>query len=216
MHILYAEDAQRQYPIFYTDASYASVIDTSLIRVITGALRNDIIASARDTFIVVTLQQPNSSIIINPKATFNLKWIIPVSIGISWKLNYFWEPYVWDQINMNAHYFVYSRSDGRYYLITADNELRITRGTNGGLAIDPSVNPGEAVTRHIGIRIDNAAIADISLRLHSGKTADINLQTSFSKNWSTLAGTAPVAIPEWSISAALEWRLKLLNSIKRF
>jgi len=218
MHVLYAEDARRQYPVFYTDASYTSVIDTSAIRVITGALRNDIIASAHDTLINVNLRQPNSNIIVNPKATLSVKGIIPIRIGLSWKLNYFWEPYVWDQINLSNHYFVYSRSDSRYYLVPADplmNELTITRGLDGGLAIAPAAQPGDAVIHHSMIRVDNAAIAEVSLQLYDGKTGAVSLRTLFSKNWSTLAGKAPISIPEWSIFAVLEWRLKLLNSIKR-
>ncbi|MDD5674043.1 MAG: hypothetical protein PHC61_07770, partial [Chitinivibrionales bacterium] len=120
MHVLSAADARRPYPLFYTNTTNSVIIDTSFLRVITGALRNDIIASGHDTLITVGLKLPYSSVLINPKTSLTIQWALPVTVGLSWRFNYFWEPYEWDQILLNAHYLVYSRADGAWYVMPAD------------------------------------------------------------------------------------------------
>jgi hypothetical protein len=58
--VLYAEDAQRQYPVFYTDQTYTTMIDTSYLRLINGQITKDILASATDSMVVSKLILPNS------------------------------------------------------------------------------------------------------------------------------------------------------------
>jgi hypothetical protein len=214
IHIIYSDNASQQYPVFYTDSTYSSIIDTSLLRVITGTLRNDIIASGRDTSINVLLKQPNSNIMLNPKVSLTVKTFFPLQFSLGWKLNYFWEPYEWDQIKINADYFVYSRIDGKYYIIPVDpamDDFVITYGSNGGLTVSPAIVSGTAVVHHSKTRIDNSAVAEFSVQMLSGKTGSLNLRTSFTKTWSTLARSAPIEIPSWSLSANLEWRFKIPN-----
>ncbi|MBN1306318.1 MAG: hypothetical protein JXA18_00270 [Chitinispirillaceae bacterium] len=213
--ILYAEDARRHYPIFYTDGSYSGIIDTSRIRVVTGALRNDIIASGRDTVMYVGLKQPLSALLISPRFSLTLRSKMPVQLGASWKWNYFWEPYEWDQIDIHAYHIIYSRSDEKYYVVPEDpltTQLTVTYGPNGGLAIAPAAQP---VIHHSLRRIDNTITADLSVQLYDGRFGTAALKAYAAKTWSTLLKRAPIEIPEWSISTFLEWRLKFSNRLVR-
>jgi hypothetical protein len=214
MHLIYAKDARLQYPVFYTDDSYSTIIDTSSLQVITGTLKNNIIASAKDTLIDVVLKQPNSSIIINPKVNLAFKGKFPVQIGLSWQFKYFPEPYKWDQMDINAQYLIYSQSDGNYYVIPYQiiNDLVITYGENGGLALSPAA---QQVIHHSVIRIDNTAVCNISLQLFSNRQNTVKVHTAFAKTWSTLAEQAPFNIPDWAFSASLEWRINIINRIRR-
>ena len=214
--VLFVEDARRQYPVFYTDDSFTRIIDTSAIRVITGALRNDIIRSGRDSVAYVGLKQPFSGMIINPRVSLILQSKLPVQLGFSWKWHYFWDLYEWDQIAVRAHYLVLSRSDGAYYVIPEDllmNELTITRGADGGLAIAPAAVEGSPVIHNALRRIDNTISADMSFQVYDGCFGTAALRTFISKTWSTLIKKSPIEIPEWSISASVIWRLKIPNRL---
>jgi hypothetical protein len=158
----------------------------------------------------VVLKQPNSSIIIHPKANISFKSIIPVEIGFSWKLNYFPEPYQWDQIDINAHYLVYSRLESSYYVIPYI--FLITRGNNGGLQLAPETSP---VIHHSMTRVDNTATVDISIPFYNNNTGSLKFRSSLSKTWSSLATKVPIDIQEWFFSASLEWRFKNINVINR-
>jgi hypothetical protein len=215
-HIVYADDATRLYPVFYTDSTYSTMIDTSYLKVITGVLRNNIIASGRDTSINIILKQPTSNMLFNPKFSLAIKTFVPVQFSLGWKLNYYWEPYEWDQIKIDANYFVYSRADGKYYIIPVDpafDDFVITYSSNGGLAVSPSIVSGNAVVHHSMTRVDNSAVAEFSVQISSNKTGTLNLRTSFVKTWSTLSYRAPIEIPAWSVSANLEWRFRMTNKL---
>ena len=186
MHLIYAKDARLQYPVFYADNSYSSIIDTSLLQVITGTLKNNILASAKDTLIEVVLKQPNTSLIVNPKVSLLIKSKFPVQFGLSWQFKYFPEAYKWDQININAQYLIYSQSEECYYVIpnSTFNTLVITYGENGRLALAPVA---QQVIHHSVIRIDNTAVCDLSMQLLSRRQSTVKMRTAFAKTWSTLA-----------------------------
>ncbi|MFP4162765.1 MAG: hypothetical protein ACLFVE_02195 [Chitinispirillaceae bacterium] len=202
--VFYAEDARLQYPVFYTDSDFNTVIDTSLII----RLKNEILSSGSDTLIPVAFKQPFSSIMLNPKASIKLNSRFPVSFGLSYIFDYYWEPYEWDQIRSSSQYIVFSRSEGRYYYIPDDFKIE---GNNEGLALSPQLLPGDVVVHHSEIRIDNTLCADISLILYDGKAGKVNIESAYSRTWSTLSRRAPIKIPEWSVSAMLKWRLRVNN-----
>ncbi|MBN1576802.1 MAG: hypothetical protein JW913_09635 [Chitinispirillaceae bacterium] len=212
---LYADDGRRLYPVFYIDGSYSTMIDTSRLHVVTGALRDDLddmIASAGDTAMYVGLKQPLSGLLINPRFSLTLKSRLPVRLGISWKLNWFPEPYEWDQVNIFAKYLIYSRSDEAYYIVPVDPLMRelTPTYTADGLAIAPAARP---VIHHSMHRIDNTVAADLSVELYDGRFGTAAFKTYAAKTWSTLLKKAPIEIPEWSVSVSLEWRLKIADRL---
>jgi hypothetical protein len=209
--ILYVEDGSRLYPVFYTDSSYSAVIDTSVIRVITGALRDDIIASG--TVLHVGLKQPFSGIQINPRVSLTLKSKFPVQFGCSWKWHYFPERYEWDQILTYAPYLLYNRVDDATYIVPEDLLGLMIRYADGGLLLSPSAQAGSLVIHHSLRRIDNALSGDMALQLYDGRFGTGVLRFYGSKTWSTLSRKAPIEIPEWSISTSIEWRVKIANTL---
>jgi hypothetical protein len=216
--VLYADDARRAYPGFYTDESYGSFIDTSLFRLVTGGLRNDILRSGRDSVVTVGLKQPFSGLQVAPRLSLTLKSRLPVQLGLSWKLQYFWDLYEWDQILFHAHYLVYSRADGAFYAVPDDplfSELTVTHGADGGLAITPAAQAGPAVFHHVMRRIDNSLSADLSFYVYDGRFGSAALKTVVSRTWSTLMKKSPFEIPEWSASAFIEWRMKISSRLVR-
>ena len=215
--VLYADDARLQYPVFYTDQTFTTMIDTSQFRLISGQITKDIQASSTDSIIISKLSLPNSNLSFAPKISFSLASKVPIQLGLGWKLNYFFEPYEWDIISNDAQYFIYSRLDGLYYRITPDlMDITTTKGTNGGIAISPGVEPGQFKQTHMSmIRIDNTVSADLSIQLFEKKFGTGTIRSTVSKVWSTLSGKAPIDIQSWNFSALVEWKIRAQNAINK-
>ena len=206
--ILFANDGRQPYPVFYADASYSRMIDTSAFRVLTGALRNEIISSGKDSVVNCALVQPFSNLTVNPRLGFVFKHALPVQIGFGWRLNYYREKYQWDQLLMHAHYLIFSRADGIWYAIPEDfllGDLTITHTDNGSLAIAPTAVGTLPIVHHERRRIDNTVSIDLSVQWYNGRFGSGSIRSSGSKTWSTLMKTAPFEIAEWTLSAGFEW-----------
>jgi len=208
---LYARNGALQYPVFYTDVSRTTILDTGFLQVITGNLRNRIVASSHDTVISVAIKQPFSSISIMPKMGITLKFRLPLEIGCAWKLSYFTQPFEWDQINLNAKYLMYSEADNGFYIIPWDllNDLVITYADNGGLALAPQATRLE---HHSKRRIDNSLMLDIAQVLLNSKGASLRIHAQVSRTWSTLSGKSPFAIPEWNIYIGCKLDVSLVRN----
>ncbi len=205
--VLYAEDAGLNYPVFYSGPDMSTTVDTtSIIR-----LNQQLISLGEDTLVNVALEQPQSSLMISPKAALEVKSPIPLRLGVSYTLEYYWQKYEWDQIRHTPYYLLYSRSDDRYYVLPPNPLLGrpyVSYSDDLNLALSEAPLPGDAVVHHSKVRVDNTVSADVSLMVYDGKKGKVDVRTAFSRTWSTLSRKAPFQIPEWSVSAALEWRLR--------
>jgi hypothetical protein len=204
--ILYAENAHLQYPVFYTDQTYTTVIDTSNIFIIA----KNIMASGTDSTISSVLRIPNSYFSFAPKTSFTVFTKKPVKIGLGWRLNCYIGDYQWDVITDDAMYFVKSRADGRIYRISGDN-ITVKKADNEGLEINNEVSPVERYSLH---RIDNALSADFSIQLFDGTIGSGTVRSTVLKNWSTVTGKIPLDIQSWNISLFFEWNLQLQNPVR--
>lgn len=215
--VLYADDARLQYPVFYTDQTFTTMIDTSYFRLISGQIAKDIKASSTDSIVISKLTIPNTNLSFSPRISFSLASKVPIQLGLGWKLNYFFEPYEWDVISNDAQYLIYSRSDGLYYRITPDlTDISTNKGTNGGIAISPAVEPGEFKQTHISMmRIDNTISVDLSVQLFEKRFGTGTIRSTVSKVWSTLSGKAPIDIQSWNFSAFVEWKFRTQNAINK-
>jgi hypothetical protein len=211
MKTLYARNGALQYPVFYADASRSTELDTAFLQVITGNLRNRIIASSHDTVISIAIKQPNSSISIMPKAGVTLKFRLPLQFSCAWKLTYFTSPNEWDQMNVNAHYLMYSDADNSFYTIPWDllNDLVITYADNGGLTLAPQAAKLE---HHSKRRIDNSLMLDISQVIFDSKVTSLRLNAQVSRTWSTLSEKSPFAIPLWNVYIGCKWDINLIRN----
>ncbi len=215
--VLYADDARLQYPVFYTDQAFTTIIDTSYFRLISGQITKDIQASSTDSIIISKLTLPNSNLSFAPRISFSLTFKVPIQLGFGWKLNYFFKPYKWDIISNDAQYLIYSRSDELYYKIPPDLiGITTTKGTNGGIAISPAVQPGQFKQTHMSMmRIDNTISADLSIQLFDKKFGTGTIRSTVSKVWSTLSGKAPIDIQSWNFSSFIEWKIRTQNAINK-
>ena len=208
--MLYAEDARLQYPIFYTDSTYTTVIDTSYVatereRLIKGELKTSIISSAQTRDVVISLKQPTTNITVNPKVSLNVKGKFPLEICMLWRFKYYPEAFEWYRYEK---YLIHSKSDNSYYYI---NDPIVTTN-NGKLVLNET--PQNIIYSHYSyIRIDNTASVALNGQLYNGKYNALKFHTTFSRTWSTLSNVAPFYIPAWSFSASLEWRFKHLNKL---
>lgn len=209
--VLYAEDARLQYPVFYSGPDMSTVVDTAFII----RLNQQLLSLGEDTVVNVALKQPQASLMISPRAEISLKSRIPLQLGLSYTLDYYWEDYEWDQMRHTPDYLLYSRSEGKYYVLPPDPLLGrpfVVYADDLNLALSQAPLPGDAVEHHSQKRIDNTLSFDVKLNLHDGKAGKVDFRTAFSRTWSTLSRRAPFEIPQWSVSAMLEWRLRVKNS----
>ncbi len=196
--VYYAEDCRLQYPIFYTGSDLSQVIDTSSSYLLRGRIE----ISGKDT--VVSIRQPPSSIGINPKTSLSISFIRPVSLGLAYKIDYYWEPYEWwNPISFNG--IIYSRKEDTYYIFPAGPDWGTTRTPNGSLALDVTPQPAY----HSAIRIDQSLGADISIQLVTGKFGKVHLKSGYRRTWSTLDSHALLKIPKWISWITLDWRLNM-------
>ncbi|HMA65435.1 MAG TPA: hypothetical protein VKO63_09560, partial [Chitinispirillaceae bacterium] len=211
VNALYARDGALQYPVFYADDSRTTILDTGFLQVVTGNLRNRIIASSHNTVINVAISQPFSSISIMPKAGITLKFRLPLEISCAWKFSYFTRPFEWDQVDLNAQYLMYSEADNSFYTIPWDllNDLVITYADNGGLALAPQATKLE---HHSERRIDNSLMLDISQVLYNSKATSLRVHAQVSRTWSTLSDKSPFAIPSWNVYIGCKWDINLIRN----
>jgi hypothetical protein len=210
--LLYADDARLQYPVFYTDQSYSTMIDTSYFRLISGQVTKDIQVSGSDSIIMSKLIVPNSNLSFAPRISFSLALKRPIQFGVGWRLNYYPEPYEWNIFSNDAGYLIYSRADGEYYELP--QKWTVNKGSNGGIAISPEVEPGKP--QHVSMkRIDNTVSADFSFWLFENKYGTGSIRSSVSKTWSTLSGKAPVNIENWNFSTYIELKFQSQNAINK-
>jgi hypothetical protein len=206
--VLYADDARLQYPVFYTDQTYSTMIDTSYFRIISGQLTKDIQGSGTDSIIVSKLIVPNSNLSFAPRISISLGFKLPVQIGATWRLNYYPELYQWDVFSNDAGYLIHSRADGKYYKLP--QKWTVNKGSNGGIAISPGIEPGNF--QHVSMkRIDNTISVDLSSRLFENKSINGSMRSSISKTWSTLSGKAPLNIESWNFSTYIELKFQTQN-----
>ncbi|NLD94137.1 MAG: hypothetical protein GX639_15875 [Fibrobacter sp.] len=213
---LYARDGALQYPVFYTDHLRLTILDTGFLQVVTGNLRNRIIASSHDTVMSIAIKQPFSSVSIMPKAGITFKFRLPLEIGCAWKFSYFTRPFEWDQGNLNARYLMYSEVDNSFYTIPWDllNDLVITYADNGGLALAPQATKLE---HHRERRIDNSIMFDISQVLFNSKRTSLRVHAQVSRTWSTLSDKSPFAVPSWNVYIGCKWDINLIqNKLQAF
>ena len=210
--LLYADDARLQYPVFYTDQTYSTMIDTSYFRLISGQVTKDIQVSGSDSAVVSKLIIPNSNLSFAPRISFSLDFKLPVQFGAGWRLNYYPEPYQWDVFSGDADYIIYSRADGEYYKLP--QKWTVNKGSNGGIAISPEIEPGQF--QHMSMkRIDNTISVDLSFRLFDKKYGNGSIRSTVSKTWSTLSGKSPVDIESWNLSTYIELNFQTHNVINK-
>lgn len=214
VEVLYAENARLQYPVFYTDKTCSTIIDTSLYTdLITGEIKKNIVKSATDTNTASVLVIFNTYMSITPRVSLQAGTKFPIKFGIGWRLNYYPGKYEWDVIIEDPLYIVYSKTDDAFYWIPANQKEIVTiTGENGGIAISPSIEQNEFYTQHHSmLRIDNAVSADFSIQVYDGKIGNGIIRSAILKNWSTLSGKIPIDIQNWNFSLFFEWNFKTKN-----
>lgn len=195
---IYVDDVSKAQPVHFQDGSYADTIP----------------ASGRTTFAryvsaVGRMRTSSRSPMSSFSATPSLGYALPIGGGVIADFNvsatasWYPEPYRWDQAplaegavaNDDSLHFARNQADGKAYavdLILVDGGFRETYGA-------------APLARRERVRLDGQGEAEFGLRRAFGGWGNLAATVMARKNVSTVAGEAPVWIPDWYAGAAIRW-----------
>lgn len=199
--VMYVDDVSKSRPTHYRDGTYQDTIPSRGISTFIQYTSN----TGAETYGSVSTQ---AFVTVLPTLgySFPLPGSLSGEVGGCYVLTVYPQSYRWteaawpDGLSASAGDFrglALNRADGKRYAAVLVQE-------NGGFREYYGASPEKAMER---TRIDQQLGADLSLRRKFGKWGGLSLEAQAKRNWSTLAGIAPIWIPDWDWGASLVWRL---------
>jgi hypothetical protein len=204
--LVYVDDARKDLPIFYRDASYTDMIDTTGLPGITTILpwMDAANGTADANPHVIALKLPVTNMALSAGTSYlqglahGMRW----GIGLRWQVDYYPEELEWYSVDTLHEYLGRSSHDAQSYWLRADTIRIANQILEGGFN---TANPA----LHSETRIDNSLIANLSFSKAFRRAGTVSLRMSLTRTWSSLPEDAPVDIMEWSWITRLGWRVDL-------
>jgi hypothetical protein len=222
--VIFLDQLQKALPDLYSDSTFTVRLTPDTIRLDTmtisqrltigpataNALNNTLAASLQADTVILMKKIPSRFISLNPMVQHSrpLPFKLNAAIDCGWRVDYYPERYEWDEMPFTTlsadkrYYLGFNRSDTAYYGLSA---APTTQFANGVLTLVS--RPTTALKPTSARRIDNTATLNLSLEREFKAAGAIRLAGAVAKTWSTLSDRVPIAIPDWSWSVALTWRV---------
>lgn len=197
--VMYVDDVGKENPAHFRDSTFQDTLPAKSISTFIQYTSNTGVDAS-------TTVSPQGFVTVLPNLgySFPLPFSLAGEIGAHYAFTVFPEPYTWPTAPLpdgtaeaagDFRGLALNQADGKRYAA-----LLVRR--NGGFL----ESYGPAPLRHSErVRVDQRAGADLSLRRRLARWGTLALDGTFSRNWSTVSGIAPIWIPKWEMGAALKW-----------
>jgi hypothetical protein len=197
--IMYVDDVKKTNPVHYRDPGFQDTLPGKGISTFVQYTSN----TGLDT---AGAMSPQSLLTLLPTLGYSIPLPLAFSAeaGCHYILTFYPHAYRWTEAPLPQGFaeasgdfqgLALNQADGGRYAATLIRQ-------NGGFQEHYGAEPESETSR---LRIDNQVGLELSLRRRWAEWGAVALNGVAKRNWSTVAGIAPIWIPKWDMGAELKW-----------